>query len=123
MPPTSDELVTIGWGYGLSETAVAISCLEAAGVRVLAHSGQVVATAWHWTHALGGVELRVPRPQALFARELLADAAPDVAKGGKIARALLAAVLFYFAGIPLPPAGIFIARASTIRVAQGRLTT
>lgn len=110
----ADELVTVGWGYGLAETAVAVSSLEAAGIHVLAHSRQTVPVLWQLTHALGGVALRVPRSQAAFAHRILAEIEPSEARRKSVARALLAIFVFLWFGVPPPPAGLFLVRGSSL---------
>ena len=116
----SDDLVTIGWAYGLSETAVAVARLEAAGVHVLAGSRQLASVAWHWSYALGGIELRVPESQARFAHEMLTDTEPSALRSGTAMRLLLALLGFLLAGVPLPPSGVIIAGASPLSVVPSR---
>jgi hypothetical protein len=119
---TPDDLVTIGWAYGVSETAVALSRLEAAGIDVLAVSGRMASQSWHCIHALGGVELRVPESQAAFAHDMLTDTEPVSPRRRTVTRLLLAMVGYLLAGVPLPPTGIIIAGASPLAIARGRPT-
>jgi hypothetical protein len=105
----SDELIIIGWAYGLGEAAVVVSSLDAAGIHVLAHSRQMASVSWHWTHALGGVALCVPCSQAAIAHEILAEIEPSGSGRRNVARALLAVFVFLWFGVPPPPSGFFLA--------------
>ena len=70
------ELVTVGWAYGVAEAGLAISLLEASGIKVFPHCWYTATFQWHLTHALGGVELQVPAAQAENALDLLAGFQP-----------------------------------------------
>jgi hypothetical protein len=109
MASVSDELVIVGWAYGLGEGAVVVSSLESAGIHVLAHSRQMVSVSWHLAHALGGVALCVPASQAAAAHQILAQIEPSSSGRTNVLRALLAVFVFLWFGVPPPPSGFFLA--------------
>ena len=104
-----DDITIVGWAYGLGEAAVAVSSLDAAGIHVLANSRQMASISWHWMYALGGVALCVPSSQAAIAHEILAEIEPSRSGRRNVARALLAAFVFLWFGVPPPASGFFLA--------------
>ncbi len=106
------DFATVGWAYGMSEAALAVSVLEAAGVQVLPHTRHMASIAWHQTHALGGIELRVPASQAALASDVLASLQSDKPRRKSVASAILALVILAIVGIPPPASGFFAVRAA-----------
>jgi len=106
------ELIAVGWAYGQAEAALALGLLNASGIMVFAHSWHVLSVQWHWTHALGGIELRVPVSQAAAALELL-DGFQVTPRPRSLLRRLLTGVIFVAAlilvNLPPPSAGFFAA--------------
>ena len=102
---------TVGWAFGMAEAALAVSVLNSAGIYVLLHSHYHASVALQYVTALGGVELRVPSSQAEDAIALLSEAS-FLRSNSSWWRVVLATVfvLFWFA-IPVPPGGLFVARA------------
>jgi len=109
---TQRELVTVGWAYGPAEAALVTALLLASGITVFPHSWYLATIRWDWTHALGGIELKVPAGQADDARALLAQ--NPVARRPRhwlwhILVAVVAVAVLYFVNIPPPASGFFFA--------------
>ncbi len=66
------ELVTIGWAYGTSDAYLAISMLQSAGIPAFTQTLHHLNANWSLSHALGGIAIQVPGPEAPDAWELLA---------------------------------------------------
>lgn len=104
------EFITVGWAYGQAEAALAMALLGASGIRGFPHTWHTAAVQWSLTHALGGIELRVPAAQAADAMALLAES-PMTSRPRRGLRRLLAAAVmvaaFLLVGAPPPPNGFF----------------
>jgi hypothetical protein len=102
------NLITVGRAYGLADAACAMAVLRAAGIHVYPTNWYIFSMAWHLTHAIGGIELRVPASQALDASGILADfAAPTRPKSlqRRLANGQFGLFALYVAGYPLPASG------------------
>lgn len=107
MRTTDDSLATVALIHGVSEACLALSALAGSGIPARAETWHTATTAWHWSHALGGVRLRVPREQAQAAREILADLQP--APPGRRWKLMVFFLLaFWWAGLPPPPRGLLL---------------
>lgn len=108
----NSDFVTVGWAYGQAEAALAMALLGSAGIRVFPHTWYVASVQWHWTHALGGIALRVSTDQAADAITLLTEY-PITSRPRRWTRRLLAAAvftaIFLLMGFPPPPSGLFTA--------------
>jgi len=101
-PPT-----TVAQVHGMSEASLAVCMLAGHGIAGRAESWHTATTAWHWSHALDGVRLRVPAEHAQAARELLAGMqGPPRARRWQLVLFFLLA--FWWAGLPPPPRGLRI---------------
>ena len=107
MTPRPSDFATAGWAYGPTETASAICALEAAGIRVLAHTLHYATMVPHFMTALGGIELRVPAADAEAAREVLASISFSRARGNIWLRAVGGLMLLLWIGMPLPASGLY----------------
>ncbi len=72
-------LVCLARIYDAGEAEVARSALESAGVHAFIFDGGLARTAWHLSHAIGGVRLMVLEEQAADARALLSMPTPEQA--------------------------------------------
>ncbi|MGF1592014.1 MAG: hypothetical protein ACFCUW_01970 [Kiloniellaceae bacterium] len=109
---TQSDLVTVGWAYGQAEAAVVSALLGGSGIRVFPHTWYVASVQWHWTHALGGIELKVPASQAADAAELLADCPVERRPRSWQWRLLVGGVslaVLFLCSLPPPASGFFIA--------------
>ncbi len=74
-------LVTVAIYYDLPSAVVAKARLDQYGFTVFLSDWQYATVAWHLMHALGGLRMMVPEPEAADALEILegptADAGPD----------------------------------------------
>ncbi len=104
----NSEMITVGRAYGTSEAALAMSMLEAYGIKVLPPSWYHMSVNWHLTHALGGIELRVPASQAGDALEILAGF-QVTSRPKSLLVGLFFVVVLVFANFPPPPSGFFVA--------------
>lgn len=102
-------LVTVGRGYGISDTALAISMLEAAGIKVSAHPWHTVSLTWHKTHAFGGIELQVPTSQVEQAAAVLADFQITTRPKNRLFVLFVGIVVLIAIGAPPPASGFFAA--------------
>lgn len=109
-------MTIIGWGYGIADTAVAVSMLESAGIPVHAHSRQTVSVAWNWTHALGGIAIQVPSGRAREASAVLAGYEPVSHRRFTLRRALVLIAVWFWFGVPPPATGYFAARPAALSV-------
>jgi hypothetical protein len=109
---SQSDLVTVGWAYGQAEAALVSALLGASGIGVFPHSWYVASVQWHWTHALGGIELKVPASQAGDAIALLA-ACPIARRPRpwpwRLLVAVVATAILVSVSVPPPAAGFFIA--------------
>lgn len=115
-PPPQPDLVTVGWAYGATDVALALSILEAAQLHPLPRTGNMVRNAWDQAIALGGTELCVPAPEAALAEELLADLALSPARRFSWLRLLVALAIYYYAGLPPPASGFVAVRSQATAV-------
>lgn len=117
----NSELATVGWAYGQADAALAVALLGASGIKVFPHSWYTASVQWHWTHALGGIELRVPASQAPHAIALLADR-PSARRPRSWPRRLLvtavAIVVLIWMSIPPPSSGTVAATSRPPRSPQ-----
>jgi hypothetical protein len=72
-------LVCLARIYDAGEAEVARTVLESAGIRAFIFDGGFARTAWHLSHAIGGVRLMVPEAQVADARALLSMSPPEQA--------------------------------------------
>jgi len=71
-------LVTVAIYYDLPSAVVAKARLDQHGFAVILQDWQFSTVVWHYLHALGGLRLMVPEPEAAEAREVLSEpAAPS----------------------------------------------
>jgi hypothetical protein len=106
------ELITVGRAYGQSEAALALAMLNASDIMVFAPSWYTASMAWHWTFAVGGIELRVPASQADHATEVLAgfQVAPcPKSASRRLLVALVGLIVLLWVGFSPPPSGFSVA--------------
>lgn len=101
---------TVGWAFGMTDAALAISMLESAGIYVLPHSHHHASVALHHVTALGGIELRVPASTADDAIALLSEVRFSNARSKRWLVVLAGLMVLFWVGIPAPPAGLFVKR-------------
>lgn len=85
--------------------------LEAAGIFAHPQTHQTASVVWHYTVALGGIAILVPRSQAGDALEILADFKPERLRPRPFWLILLGVLTLLWAAIPLPPSGYFAAKS------------
>lgn len=108
----NSEMITVGRAYGTAEAALAMSMLEAYGIKVLPPSWYHMSVNWHLTHALGGIELRVPAAQTGDALEILAGFQVTSRPKSLLRRlfvASIALIVLVLTNFPPPPSGFFVA--------------
>mgnify|MGYP000583428482 CR=1 FL=1 len=112
------ELVTVGWAYGMPETALALSLLESHGIRAFPQSWYMLTVDWTLSHALGGIALCVPASQRAAAAEILADCVPTRRRRPLWWLAVMV-MIWAWVGFPPPPTGFVLAgpRPAQIRTA------
>jgi len=113
------ELTTVGYAYGQPEAALALARLEAYGIRTFAHSWHTLALSWQWTHALGGIELRVPAAQAEDAAAILASLEMSRRPRKRWLFLLFSLVVLALVNFPPPPSGFFPATLRPAGVRAG----
>ncbi|CUX21054.1 hypothetical protein [Agrobacterium sp. NCPPB 925] len=101
MEKPDDKLVTIATGYGLAETAVTSSFLQAYGIPTIAIPSQSASIFWHYTVAFGGIEIRVAARQLVEAQMLLdsveqSSETRDAKKSQQLWRGIAAVLVFFF---------------------------
>lgn len=106
-----DDLVTIARGFGVAETQVMLAYLRAYGISAFPAHVHTAAVAWHLTHAIGGVEIKVPVSQSEEAAALLADLEAETEDKAEPAlvdfrRGFWLALVFLLFGVPPPARGI-----------------
>ncbi|MDA5637384.1 MULTISPECIES: hypothetical protein [Agrobacterium] len=112
MQRADDGLVTVATGYGLAETVVTASFLRAYGVPTLALPSHFASIFWHYTVALGGIEIRVAARQVEEAQMLLdsIEQSHDHGRTDSIHpfwRGIAALMVLFFFSVPPPAKGIF----------------
>lgn len=112
-PPPAPDLVTVGWAYGASDVALALSILEAAQLHPLPRTGNMVRNTWDQVIALGGTELCVPAPEA---EELLAALAQSPARRFGWLHLLVFLAIYLYAGLPPPASGFVAVRSEAAAV-------
>jgi hypothetical protein len=104
------DLITVGWAYGQAEAALAMALLGGAGIKTSPDPWYFASVRWDWTHAFGGIALRVPSDQSADAVELLA-ANPIVRRPRhwlwRLLMAMVAVAVFFWVNVPPPPFGCF----------------
>ncbi|MBO0132520.1 hypothetical protein [Agrobacterium burrii] len=124
MENQNDRFVTIATGYGLAETAVTCSFLNAYGIRTIVVPAQAASIFWHYTFAFGGMRIRVAERQSSDA-ELLLDSVEEAEQNTADAaqklhwRKIAAVLVFFFFSVPPPAKGLFRHR---VHPSQGYLT-
>lgn len=105
---------TVAYGYGLAETRVAVSFLEAHGITVTPAAIEHAGYAWQAVTALGGIELRVPTAQAELAARLLHSGAEPPPRRRSLLLRVVFQVAFWGAilwiGLYWPARGIVLCR-------------
>jgi len=109
MRETNDRLVKIATGYGLSETAVTISFLQAYGISASAVPLQFASIYWHYVTALGGIGVHVPERQLKDAQILLDSVELDCesTKSSHAWHKVMIVIVFFFFSVPPPARGLF----------------
>ncbi len=112
MKKADDGLVTIATGYGLAETAVTASFLQAYGVQTIALPGQFASIFWHYAVALGGIEIRIAARQFEEAQMLLdsIEQIQDTESANAIHpfwRGVAAVMVLFLFSVPPPAKGLF----------------
>jgi len=106
-------LIVVGRAYGVAETAMAVALLDACGIKVLAPLWYTASVQWHWTQALGGIEICVPVSQAESALEILAELRvsrrPTTCLWRRLVLLAFFVGAFFVAGFPPPPSGFYAA--------------
>ncbi len=108
--PDTADLVAVGHAYGQMEAQMACAMLESAGIFAHPQTRQTASVAWHYTVALGGIAVLVPRSRAHDALAILADFKPERSRPLPFWLVLLGVLTLLWAAIPLPPSGYFAAR-------------
>ncbi|CAM3926129.1 hypothetical protein [Bordetella tumulicola] len=112
-----EHLVTVAQLYGVSETALVLSMLAGNGIPTTVESWHTATTAWHYSLALDGVRLLVPAGHAQAAREVLGSFEP-APRGRRWKLTLYFLLAFWWATVPPPPRGLFIARETHVDAAD-----
>ena len=73
----TDHLITVERFRDLHEALLAQGKLESAGIESFLADGNIVRADWLWSNAVGGLRLQVRANDALSARELLHEPAPE----------------------------------------------
>ncbi|MCZ7446152.1 hypothetical protein O8B93_00945 [Agrobacterium rhizogenes] len=123
MEKPDDRLVTIATGYGLVDTAVTSSFLQAYGIPTTAIPSQCASIFWHYTVAFGGIEIRIAARQREEAEMLLdsieqSSEITDAKKSLQLWHGIAAVLVFFLFSVPPPAKGIF--RTSVLPV-HGRM--
>ena len=120
------ELVTVGWAHGVSEAALVSALLGSSGIRVFPHTWYMASVRWDWTHALGGIELKVPASQAADAKALL-NVCPILRRRRhwlwRLLVAIVAIGVLYLVNIPPPASGFFAASRRPVASPAAEPTT
>lgn len=124
MEKPDDRLVTIATGYGLVDTAVTSSFLQAYGIPTIAIPSQCASIFWHYTVAFGGIEIRVAARHLEEAQMLLdsieqSSETTHARKNFQVWRGIAAVLVFFFFSVPPPAKGIF---RNSVLPAHGRMT-
>jgi len=111
-------LVPVAQAYGMPQASLALNLLQANGIPAHADTWHTASAAWHWSHAVGGITLRVPAAHAQEAARVLAKVEPaPPARRWKLVLFFLAAL--WWAGVPPPPRGMIALQS---RAQAGRRT-
>lgn len=83
---------------------------EAAGIVVVPTTRRTVSVAWHWTDALGGIEIKVPQAQTAAAIAILSRFEPQYPRPRRLIRVIGFVMAFIALQIPPPSSGFFVVR-------------